>query len=316
VEALVNPVPLLVAAVVLALVVPTVRGLRPVRRRALERFARRVDLPLPDGSHDELAGRLTGRNLAAELGGCAGMAAAGVAGLAFGLPASLPAPGDVAQPLWALIAAGAVLAGGALGAGTYGANLATRRHGTEGPRIARPTAPTLADYVDPLERYGARVISVAPVLMLAVGSALAWVTGEVPVAAILSPVAIVAAALALVALVAGELAGRRLLDQPQVAGSTLELAWSDAIRARILRDVTTTPLALGTYASFGVLLAASGTIEDRALSNAAAGLAGLAMYGLLAMAIANAISRPQRHFRRRLWPEEDAPEVATAGAAR
>jgi hypothetical protein len=120
----------------------------------------------------------------------------------------------------------------------------------------------------------------------------------------------------LVTLGAGELASRRLLDQPQAAGSTLELAWSDAIRARILRDVVTAPLAIGTYASLGVLLAASSTIADPALGNTFVGVLGLVMWGLLVAAIVSVASRPQRHFRRRLWPEEDASGIATVGAAR
>jgi hypothetical protein len=316
VEPLTTAVPLLIAAGLLALIVSLVRGLQPVQRRALERFARRVDLPLPDGSRDELAGRLTGRTLGAELGACAGVAAAGIAAWVGDLPATLPASHEVAQPLWTLIVAGAALVGGALGAGTYGARLAGRRGETGGTRIARPTAPTLADYVPPLERYGAWVMAFAPTLLLVVGSLLAWSPGELPLAAVLSPVTVVAAAVALLTLAAGELAGRRLLDQPQAAGSTLELAWSDAIRARILRDVTTAPLAIGAYASFGVLLAASGTIEDAVLANIVTGLLGLVMWGLLVAAVVSVASRPQRHFRRRLWPRAAASEAAPAGVTR
>jgi hypothetical protein len=315
VEALTTAVPLFIIAALLALVVPTVRGFPQVRRRALERFARRVDLPLPDGSRDELAGRLTGRNLSAELGACAGLVAAGLAAWVFELPGSLPASGDLGQPLWALVVAGAALAGGALGAGTYGARLATRRREAGGPRIARPTAPMLADYVPPLERHGARATALAPTVLLVVGSLLAWVSGVVPVDAIVSPVAVAAAVVALAALGAGELAGRRLLDQPQVAGTTLELAWSDAIRARILRDVTTAPLAIGTYASFGVLLAATGTIDDPVVANAVAGVLGLTVVGLGVTAVVSAASHPQRHFRRRLWPRDGAPDTVAAGAA-
>ena len=58
---------------------------------------------------------------------------------------------------------------------------------------------------------------------------------------------------ALLSLVAAELGGRRVLDAPQMAGSDLELAWSDGVRARVLRDVVTVPMAVGTYASFGIV---------------------------------------------------------------
>ncbi len=56
--------------------------------------------------------------------------------------------------------------------------------------------------------------------------------------------------------VAAEIVGRRLLDLPQYATSTLELAWDDALRARTLRDLGSVPLLVGTYLPMLALLGA------------------------------------------------------------
>jgi hypothetical protein len=123
----------------------------------------------------------------------------------------------------------------------------------------------------------------------------------------------IGAVLGLVALAAAEIGGRRLLDAAQAAGSDLELAWSDAIRARTLRDVVTVPIAVGTYATIGVLRSLRLETLDPPdlLGKAATGLFALVVVAGAAVFAWSLSTRPHRHFRRRLWPDLDA---AAAGA--
>ncbi|HEX4444299.1 MAG TPA: hypothetical protein VHZ81_12055 [Galbitalea sp.] len=101
--------------------------------------------------------------------------------------------------------------------------------------------------------------------------------------------------------------GRRA-GRGQTAGSALELAWDDALRSRALNSFVITPFFLGTYfgsVAFEWYPPARGigeTIGPDMPTSAAAVL-------ILVWAIAGMISKPQRRYLRRLWPE-----LAAAGA--
>lgn len=313
------PTTLLLLAAVTAVGSVVIRRQPAVRRRALARFARRVDLPLPDAllwAQAETA--LTRRNVAVDVGGSAGVAVAAALGLLLGAPDGLPGDTEAAREgLWALIVAGAALAGAAGGAAWAGVRAASRRTPPAGPRLARPTAASAADYVAPVELWGARAAGIAPAVALAVGVVIATGVDTVRPADLVNVGTVLAVLAGLAALGVGEVAGRRLLDLPQSAGSNLELAWNDALRARVLRDVVTAPLAIGLYATCALLTAASDGVRDPVIANGLVGLVGLGIIAVAVITAASVASRPQRHFRRRLWPRDGAayPSAGAAGQA-
>jgi hypothetical protein len=270
---------------------------RRVRDRALGRFARRVRLPVPDALRERIAGQLAAYQLGADLGGAGALALVSVWGLTFGRAVA-------ASSWWALVTIGSLFVGCAVGAGVAALRQASRPRSDDGPRLARPTAPGLGDYVAPIELQGGRVAASLPAAIVLGLAGLALSGAAAPPLAL--PVGL--AVLGLLALAFGEVGARRVLDAPQAAGSDLELAWSDAIRAHTLRAVVTVPIAVGCYAAIGMLA----TLEPRSVPSgsnvevALTALAAVAFAAALAAAVWTLTGAPHRHFRRRLWPEAGA----------
>lgn len=302
-NALFEPSTLVVLALVLVVVLRTVRTRPAVQRAAFDRFARRVDLPVTAALRPRAEAALRDRNLAVDLGSATGVlilaAAAWVAG---GVDVATIGD-DASTSMWPIIVVGAAIAGAATGAAISGSRQARRRAPGQGPRLARVSAPTYGDYVAPLELWGGRLIAATPAMMVVVGLGVAAVTDALAPGELLTAPVALAAVVPLVALVAAEVTGRRLLELPRAAGTDLELAWHDAIRAQLLRDIVTAPLAIGVYGSFGALVAASGSVQDRVIANGLVGLIGLGAIAVVAVAVASTFDRPQRYFRRRLWPD-------------
>jgi hypothetical protein len=109
--------------------------------------------------------------------------------------------------------------------------------------------------------------------------------------------------------VAAEIVGRRLLDLPQYATSTLELAWDDALRARTLRDLVSVPLLVGTYLPMVALLGAWLTPGGQAAFSV--GWSSVMLAPLVVGVAVAQVRRPERHYRRRLWAG-DGPLVGGA----
>ncbi len=304
---LVSPPVLLALAAAYAVGSPLIRRRPAVRRRALVRFAGRVDLPLPDPTlWPRVEAALTRRNVAVDIGAQIGIATAALVGLVLGAPQGLTGSPEATLVLWALIVVGAKLAGGATGAAWAGAQDARQGLPAPGSRIARPTASHATDYVAPLELWSARLMAFAPAGALAIGLIIATGLDTVAPSELLNVGTVLAAIVAPIALAVGEVTERRLLDMPQMATSTFELAWSDALRARVLRDVVNAPLAIGVYACFALLVSASSGVGDPTIANGLLGLVGVGVLGLLVIAAGSAAARPQRHFRQRLWPRDGA----------
>lgn len=300
--AVLAPRVLLAVAPFAALVVVLVRRTARARRASLARFARRVDLPVPGGAAAEAVEHLLAvRNRSADLGAIGGVVVvAGWAHLA-------GATDLVGGSAWPLVVFGGAFVGAAVGAGVTAARDAARPTTRPGPRVARPTTPALEDYLAPLELLGGRFLAFVPAVMVLGASVAGVLTATVDPRGVLAvgPSAAVIAALA--ALAGAEVSGRRLVEQPQAAATTLELAWNDAVRARVLRDVITVPIGVGLYATFGVALTIIGAVTHPALQNAATGM--LVVFALLAMVVAvvSTATAPQRHFRARLWPSAPSP---------
>jgi hypothetical protein len=190
------------------------------------------------------------------------------------------------------------LAGHAVAVGAAAWVESRHRPDQHGTRVARASAPVIEDYVPRLERRGAWLLAagsaVAGVALLVARTAGSAAAARVPlvllVLAVLVPPSLVAAA---------EIVGRRLVDLPQSAASTLELAWDDALRARTVRDLVSVPLVVGTYLPMMVVggaLARPAGPPTYSLEWSVLVLAPLVVGLILAQ-----VRRPGRHYRRRLW---------------
>ncbi|WP_182112991.1 MULTISPECIES: hypothetical protein [unclassified Actinotalea] len=292
--------------VVLALVVTGTLaryGTRRGRAAAADAYARKVDLTLDPAMAADVGARLARR---ACLGAVVG------AGLAL-LPLLLmrPEPAEEGSFPAALLAVLGYFLGAALGSAAVAWYESTRPLAA-GPRIARATTPTPADYVPPFERYGAWACAVVAALV-AVGIVVVDAVGLVDVGRL--PVGLLVAVTVVPALVvlAVELAARWLVARRQVAATTLELAWDDAMRARTLRDSATVAIMAGAYAPFALLGVLADGLEGGWPANPAVGLVSGIMLvlfgGLLVMGVWSLAARPERYFRTRLWPLPPAGDV-------
>lgn len=221
------------------------------------------------------------RRLALRYRGIAIGAEAGVIAGAF-IVKSYPA--TVEPFLAALVFAGVIFTGPALGAAI--SSLFSRPHrDPDAMQYARARTVTLEDYVPPLESWPAR-IGVVLSLIAVVIALLAGVDVRLPA---------ILAALGAVSLGFFEIVGRRIVARPQPAASPRELGWDDALRASVLRDMVTAPLVLGLYSLLLTLVAIFGSVQPTSL---------LFIIATLVISRLSARTRPQRHFLRRLW---DAP---------
>lgn len=278
-----DPFPLLVAPPLAVAVTLLIRLHPGLRRYALLRYARRVDLPISTDLQARIERLFARRSLWMDLGALCGTAAVAAW-------AAITRPAPMEWSLWMLVVFGALFAGGAVGAGLSAVQQATRRADPHEPRVARPTAVALADYLIPLELHGGRVLSFLPALTLAAAWGVAPSLDLAPAGSILTTGTVLIALLPLLVGAGSEAAARRLLATPQAAGSDLELAWNDALRARVLRDLYTAPITVGVYATLGILIGLGG------------GLVDALVMAVLVLAVISATQRPHRHFRRQLWP--------------
>lgn len=301
--------PLLIVLVVLGLV--NILRLAPRRRQvaAAHHFARKVDLDLPLAMVDMVGRRLALREY---VGGATGLLA--------GVVAILLLRGD--KVVVVVVAVLTYLLGHAVGHGIVAWYEATRPV-PPGARLARATTPTHADYVAGHERVGAWVLAAVSAL-IAVGLVAADRTGVLELRPLPWALVVVAVVVPPLAIAADELAAARLLRRRQAAATLVELAWDDAMRARTLRDMATVPLVASAYAPLLLLTGIANQLEGGWPANAAIGVVNglllLLLVGLLGMAILSAALGPQRHFRRRLWPQAEAhptsaPAVVTHDAA-
>jgi len=260
----------------------------------------RLDLP------SRLERAVASRLMARERGGIIGaLVVGGATVLAFSTGAIDSDPSTTV-----LFLIGAVFSG--LGVGTAVAALTGKKQvPSDRPRVARSGAASIADYIAPIERVGARVV-VAIVVAVAVGVAIA-APGS---ARMLVPTTLFAVA-AVLSLALFEVASRRIVEASQPAGSTAELVWDDAIRSSVIRDLVTAPLALAVYGTvFGVAALAEQSIGAAAVAGYVG--MGLVLAGLAVTLLASLVSRPRRYFLTRLWPNlrwSDTAESTAEAAA-
>lgn len=271
------------------------------RPRTIGRFARTVGLPL-DGDEElerAVGERLRSRARWGALGTLVGIAACVPIVLSGALSTHSDWGVGIAPYAW-IVLLGVLLAGRGIGVAIsiLPAPPEVRRHG---PRVARLPRPTVADYVAPIERTGARAL-------VAIGLLLAVSVGLMPIE--LGPKLLVGAAElgALAALVAVELVSAALVARPQPAVSEQLLRWDDALRAQTLRDLVSVSLMFGALAVFAAAttgLTWAGSLGDAGMItvNVAGNLLILASLVVLAFSIA---LKPARYYLKRLWPAQYA----------
>ncbi len=303
-ETLLGTAAITVLVVIVSLVMVIVsRGRHP------ERLSRRLGLALPDDPalRDEILRRGRHRTLWVSVGACLGFVVTIAIVLAAAVTGLIPDPGTGAA--WTGLA-GLVL-GGAIAALCV---VLGSRHPVDPsrPRVAHARRTELADYLDPIELVGARVVAglgaVATALALALPGS-SWMMEGQPLAAGVLAVG------GLIGLVLLELGGRRVvLARPRVADTPVALAWDDATRATELRALATAPLMMGAYSlAFGSFASLGPAL--RLLPDVAAGiLINVTFFVLLAALVTVAVvatsRKPEQFYLRRLWPE-----VAAANAA-
>lgn len=289
-----------------------VRHGTPARRLAqAHAFARKVDLRLEDAD----AGDVVVRRLARRRG--AGAGAGLVLGIVAAVAASSAPQADGSGLAAFLLVALGWLAGFAVGSAGM-AWYESSRPLPAGRRLARVTVPTHGDYVAGIERWGAWVAAALSALVaggLAVVDGLGVVELEAPRTLVVAAV-VVPALLMLV----DEVAARWLLGRRQVAATSLDLAWDDALRSLTLRDGATVAIVAGVYLPLMLLGAVGEGLEGGWPANPAVGVVnGLFAALIVALAgvgVASIVLRPERHFRRRLWSTPpEAPAVPAGDAA-
>ena len=283
--------------------------LTPGRRAAVaRRFARSIDIDLPPALEPAIGRRLAVREVVAMGAGLL---------LAWGSVAVLAGTTDADDAGLVLAAAFLTfLLGHAIGNGITAWWELARSALPTGPRVARATVLTPGDYVAPIERLGARVmvaVSVVAALGVLVADGAGWFAGAT------LPALVVGAVLVLppVTLAVHELLAARLVRRPQPAGSALDLAWDDAMRAQTLRDMVTVPLAAGAYAPLALL----GTLGEQLDGTYPRSLVfdlvtGAFLVLLLALRVTAGVAialRPHRHFREQLWPRPVGQGLGLAG---
>jgi hypothetical protein len=215
---------------------------------------------------------------------------------------------------WTLVAP-TVLAAGMVGLTIGGAAAAVlQRPRAEGPRAARLSSTSLADYMPPLERGAPVVIVVVATaafgFVLGAFASIARMQEGVPFILKVTPLV----ALAIVSLVLCTQMARRILRAPQPAVDEHDLRINDAIRSVTLRSLYSVPATLGAAAFIAVTIEAVYAVADTAtVSFAPVGLL-LAIPAVLLLTSGAALAqlilatrgRAASLYSRRLWPAESA----------
>ena len=270
------------------------------RQKALDRYARKVNLAITPQVRPQVIRRI----VTVERAAIAGSGCGAILGLALGIALGdrwLTGMGGSSTPLLILISAalGAVVA-----PACTAAVLSCQRR--PGPRIARVSSPEVSDYVPELERWS------APVALIGAGCTLAagWIglqsgvlsSDSLSAGQVFTTVGAVLGYLALIGFIAGIVLRRRVLQTGQPAATEQELAWDDALRANTLRGMAQLPFVLA-LASILVTVLDVGT---RTVPQGLLGLLGVT--GLLTIMVLSTVgivldvsSRPSQHYWRRLW---------------
>ncbi|MEF3402808.1 hypothetical protein [Agromyces sp. CCNWLW203] len=271
------------------------------RPSQIGRFARTVGLPL--GGDVELERTIGARLRIRARWGALGMVVAAVVGVLLVLSGALTAQhewGATAAPISGLALAGIVLTGRGIGTAIsiLPAPPEVQRHGA---RIARLPRPTVADYVAPIERIGARIF-------VGFGGLVAVAVVFLPAPAESRLLIGATAVTAIAALAGAEWVSSALVSRPQPAVSEQLLRWDDALRAQTLRDLVSVPLMAGGI----VVVAAIFAFPDWPAFAGTVGhvigsiVAYAVLIALIGVAVVSIAMEPARYYLKRLWPAQYA----------
>jgi hypothetical protein len=284
---------LIAIGLVLIMVVAALIG-RSQRKTAAVRFSRRFGLDVPDGMEPSIRASVQARHNGALIGTIITETVAVVLLLVF--------PGfELLSIWWALFAA--YLVGAGIGSATA-ILLAERKREQGVVRVARTSAVGVNDYVSPFQSVFARFSVVVAVLAFAGDVWLAATSS----AGYLSIVSGVLVGLSIVILVVYEIVSRRLVSKGALAGTTLELAWDDALRAYAVSNLCVMVALVGLYSLIGydTLLVQDNPnshVYGETLFTVYTGLFPIAAtVAILALVTLSTRVRSRQYFLRRLWP--------------
>ncbi|WP_167137335.1 hypothetical protein [Diaminobutyricimonas sp. TR449] len=275
----------LAVALVAALVSPLTKP-----DKLVDQFARTVNLAIDTGNAERITHRVIRRQRASAVATAAGSL------VLFGILLLAP---DVAagRPIGMTVIATLALAT-AIGFGYAALTEAIDRpHDTV--RVARIPSATAPDYVPGYERWGGRVAaSLAGLTGLGLaainGASGGWTTDAVLPGAL--------GCVSLIVLAAVELTSSRVVARPQPAGTTIDLAWDDALRSSVLRDLYGAMIMGGcAVVAIELVLPAPGlpSMLTVVLPFAVVPL----FLAVLVLGVVSRASRPRPHYQRRLWSE-------------
>jgi hypothetical protein len=264
----------------------------PLRKpdRLVDQFAQKVNLAVDVDNAERITQRVLGRQRASAVATAAGSLV---------LVATLLLAPDVAssRPIGMVVIAILALAT-AIGLG-YAALTEAIHRPDDTVRVARIPSATASDYVPGYERWGGRV---AASLAGATGLGLAAINGATGGWTTDAVMPGLLGCVALIALVAVELASSRLVARPQPAGNQTDLAWDDALRSSVLRDLYGAMIIGGcAVVAIELVLPAPGLppVLTVVLPFAVVPL----FTAVLVLGVVSRASRPRLHYQRRLWPE-------------
>jgi pimeloyl-ACP methyl ester carboxylesterase len=266
---------------------------RAQQKNATARFSRKFGLDVPAGMEMSIRASVMARHYGALIGTAITETVAVVLLLSlthFQLLASW----------WCLFAAYLVGAG----VGSAIAILLAERTRERGlVRVARTSAVSVVDYVSPFQSAFARFC----VIIAVVGFAGDWWLAVSESPEYLSIVSGILVGLAIVLLVSYEVVARRYVSKGALAGSTLELAWDDALRAYALSNLNLMVALVPLYSFIGydTLLVAnpSAHVLSLPMFTVYTGLFPIAAtVGILALVAVMTRNRSRQYFLRRLWP--------------
>jgi len=232
---------------------------------------------------------------------------AGIGGVAGGLVGAAIeiALGGTDEPVDSYWVLGGLLAGGAIGT-SISALAGEFRRNPSSTRIARSSAVAMRDFVPTSQLNSARVLvgltTTSTVLNLLFGDHESWSARTVATRAL--PLAMTILSVALLLLF--EVSGRRVVQRSRPAGSELELAWDDGLRASALQQMIAAPTYLAIYPVFvtmGVWNLTGWQIAFQVVIYVA----------YLVALIMMLLTAPEQQFRRRLWPDIAARNAASVG---
>jgi hypothetical protein len=284
---------ILIAVGLVAIMVVTVLVGRSQQKNARIRFGRKFGLEVPDEMEPSIRASIMARHYGAVIGTAITEAIAATLLLSF-------AHFQLLATWWCLFAA--YLVGAGVGS-AVAILLAERTRERRVVRVARTSALSVHDFVSPFQNFFARFCVVIAILGFAGDCWLA--ASESP--EYLSVVSGILVGLSLVLLVIYEVVAHRFVSTGALAGSTLELAWDDALRAYALSNLNSMVALVGLYSFIGydTLLVAGPSVEvsSQPMFAVYTGLFPVAAtIAVVALVVFMTRIRSRQYFLRRLWP--------------